>query len=155
MRVRFLPGGPAYMSCVFCTLPEIQERTIVRTEHAFAFLGNMPIVPGHTLVCPKRCVATLEELTAEEREGLFELVAQVKQALQATFDAEGFNVAYNEGLAAGQTVPHLHIHVVPRKSGDTGVYAYEPRQFLYRPGERETSPQKELQIVAEKIQKAM
>lgn len=135
-------------TCPFCTSREVQERIIVSTDAAFAFPGSMPIVPGHTLACPKRCVATMEELTQEECVAVFEMVAMVKQALKKTVCAEGFNVAWNEGAIAGQSVPHLHVHVVPRKNGDAGIYKYEPRQFLYRPGARAEMPEAELQELA-------
>lgn len=63
-------------------------------------------------------------------------------------NAEGFNFAWNMGEEAGQSVPHFHLHVVPRKPGDTGILEYEPRKFLYRPGSRAVSPEEELQALA-------
>jgi len=69
------------------------------------------------------------------------------------FAAEGFNYAWNEELVAGQTVPHLHLHMLPRKKGDSGIVDYEPRKFLYRPGERSDSPDQELIKVTELIKK--
>ena len=65
---------------------------------------------------------------------------------------EGFNFAWNDGPIAGQSVPHFHLHVLPRKQGDTGITEYEPRQFLYRPGSREASPEAELAAIAKMIQ---
>jgi diadenosine tetraphosphate (Ap4A) HIT family hydrolase len=56
---------------------------------------------------------------------------------------------------AGQSVPHFHLHIVPRKQGDEGITEYEPRKFLYRPGSRETTPEEELRAVAEQIKKAI
>jgi diadenosine tetraphosphate (Ap4A) HIT family hydrolase len=80
---------------------------------------------------------------------------QLKAALLKVFQAEGFNYAWNEGKLAGQSVPHFHLHILPRKEGDTGILEYEPRKFLYRPGERETSPEQELNAVAELIKKEL
>lgn len=136
------------MSCTFCTSSEVRARTIVREELTWAFPSNTPIVPGHTLVCPARCVATLRELTDQEQHALWQLVERIKLALERCFGAEGFNIAINEGVVAGQTVPHLHVHVVPRKEGDKGIHEYEPRKFLYRPGSRAESTEKELQEFA-------
>lgn len=115
---------------------EIKERIIVRNHLAFAFLTHMPIVPGHCLVCPIRIVDSSEQLAFEEWRAIFELKLKVCQALRKTFHAQGFNFAWNMGENAGQTVPHFHLHVVPRKAGDTGILQYEPRVFLYRPGKQ-------------------
>ncbi len=131
--------------------PRIKERIIVRNELAFSFLTHMPIVPGHSLICPIRVVESCEELTFEEWQAILELRHQVCHALKKTFEAEGFNFAWNMGENAGQTVPHFHLHVVPRKSGDSGILQYEPRVFLYRPGSRAVSPSEELHQTAELI----
>lgn len=139
------------MKCVYCELPEIKERTIIKTEYSFAFPTNMPIVPGHTLVCPNRCVLNLEQLSEKEVNGLLELITRIKSGLKKTFDADGFNYAWNEGEIAGQSVPHLHFHILPRKNGDGGVTEYEPRKFLYRPLSRETTPENELREVSKLI----
>ena len=77
----------------------------------------------------------------------------VCKALIKTFDADSFNFAWNEGSNAGQTVPHFHLHVLPRKKGDTGILEYEPRQFLYRTGSRAITPDEELKQVAALIEK--
>ena len=131
--------------------PEIKNRLIFENELVFAFPSNMPIVPGHTLICPKRIVATIDELTAEELLAIFDLQNKLKQALHKTFNASGFNYAWNEGILAGQTVNHLHLHILPRKEGDAGVTHYEPRKFLYRSGERPISPGQELIEIANLI----
>ncbi len=131
--------------------PCIKERMIARNDLAFSFLTHMPIVPGHALVCPVRVVESSAELTFDEWRAILDLQSQVCHALKKTFDAEGFNFAWNWGEKAGQTVPHFHLHVVPRKSGDAGILQYEPRVFLYRPGSRAVSPPEELHQVAELI----
>ena len=79
----------------------------------------------------------MEELTEKEVLDIFALAADVKEALRKTFGAEGFNLAWNEGKKYGQSVPHFHLHIVPRTPGDDGITEYEPRKFLYRPGSRE------------------
>jgi len=139
------------MGCVFCESSIIKEREIIRNDFAWAFPTNIPIVPGHILVCPIRCIKTIDELRDEELHAIFELVGKLKRALTKVFMAEGFNFAWNEGKIAGQSVPHLHLHVLPRKEGDTGITKYEPRKFIYRPGSREESPEHELKNVAEVI----
>ena len=92
-------------------------------------------------------------ITPEEITAIFALRAELKTALTKTFGATGFNYAWNEGKLAGQSVPHFHLHILPRSEGDTGITEYEPRQFLYRPGSREDSPEAELKAIASLIQK--
>jgi diadenosine tetraphosphate (Ap4A) HIT family hydrolase len=139
--------------CPFCTQPDIKERTILKNKYVFAFPTNIPIVPGHVLITPVRHVATFAETTLNERKELFAMMAKLQVALKREFKAQGFNFAWNEGPVAGQTVMHFHLHLLPRKKGDEGVMKYEPREFLYRPGSRETSPHNELLAIAERIKK--
>jgi len=141
--------------CVYCTLPEINNRTVKRNDLARAFLTNIPVTPGHTLVCPVRHVEKFEDLTEAERSAIFDLTAEIKTVLRTLFGAQGFNHAWNEGKVAGQSVPHFHLHIVPRKEGDEGITDYEPRKFLYRPGSREATPEAELQAIAKTIARAM
>jgi len=132
-------------------LPDIKERKITGNDLAWAFPTNIPITPGHTIVCPVRHVEKFEELTEDEKTAIFELSLKIKKALKKLFGAEGFHYAWNEGKVAGQSVPHFHLHIVPRKQGDEGITEYEPRNFLYRPGSRETTPEEELKAVAAQI----
>lgn len=138
-------------SSVFTTLPEIKERMVAENEHAFAFLTNIPITPGHTLVAPKRVVGGFDDLTETEILATAHLVKIVRSLLASTFGAEGFNYAWNEGEDYGQSVPHFHLHIVPRTKGDGGITEYEPRKFLYRPGSRESSPESELAAIATRL----
>lgn len=117
-------------------------------------------MPGHVLICPTRCVAKLSDLNGPEIDAILKLTEKIKAALSDSFGAKGFNLAWNEGKVAGQNVPHFHLHVLPRKRGDTGITIYEPREFLYRPGSRETAPEAELievskiiRLSLEKVQK--
>lgn len=131
--------------------PAIQERMIAENEHAFAFLNKMPIVPGHTLVCPKRPVASSSELSENAWRAILLLKTSLSALLQRALAAEGFNFAWNEGIVAGQTVPHFHLHILPRKKGDAGITSYEPRIFLYRPGSRAKTPRDELVSFAQEL----
>ena len=131
--------------------PQIQERLVAQNDLAFSFLTLLPIVPGHLLICPIRLVETFEELGFDEWQAMLELQKCVCQSLKKSLRAEGFNFAWNQGKIAGQTVPHIHLHVVPRNAGDTGIIDYDPRVFLYRPGSRAVSPRDELKEVAQLI----
>ncbi len=128
---------------------------ISENDLAWAFPTNTPIVPGHTLVVPKRHLANIAYMTAEERAAIFELSENIKNALRKEFGAQGFNVAWNEERIAGQSVPHFHLHIVPRMENDAGILEYEPRKFLYRPGSREESLEAELIGVAQQIRSAL
>ncbi len=138
-------------TCAFCDNLNIEGRAIFRDDVVIAFPTNTPIVPGHILICPIRHVEKIDDLHESEMVQIVALLVRLKKVLQKTFDAEGFNVAWNEGGVAGQTVPHLHVHLVPRKKGDEGITEYEPRKFLYRPGSRAESPVEEIRDVARRL----
>lgn len=142
-------------TCVYCTLPEIKARIIIENEFAIAFPTNIPITPGHILIIPKRCVAEYENLTSDEKKSIEEIRMQIIDALKKVFGAEGFNFAWNDGKLAGQSVPHFHLHIIPRKTGDSGILEYEPRKFIYRPGERPTSPEEELLAIRDIVKNAI
>lgn len=141
------------MACAFCDLEDVKDREICRNDLAWAFPTNMPIVPGHILICPLRCVDKIDGLTPLEISAIFDLLLTIKFAISKEFRSEGFNFAWNEGSMAGQSVAHLHLHVVPRFTGDSGIYKYEPREFLYRPGIRQVSAELELKNIVLGIQR--
>jgi diadenosine tetraphosphate (Ap4A) HIT family hydrolase len=103
------------MDCIFCKL----NRTLLaQSDLSCAALDGFPVSDGHALVIPKRHVATIWELTEAEYSDAFHLVRNVKDLLQGTFNPQGFNIGVNCGEAAGQTVFHAHIHIIPRYAGD-------------------------------------
>ena len=91
---------------------------LAANDSAFAIADRFPVSPGHTLVIPRRVIATWWEATAAERADILALVDEVKGRLDAELRPDGYNVGFNSGAAAGQTVGHLHIHVIPRYRGD-------------------------------------
>jgi len=102
--------------CALCTLPE--SRIIDTSEYGVVIRDGFPISPGHTLVIPKRHIGSFFDLTADERHDLLELLERAKSGLDAEFQPDGYNIGINDGPAAGQTVPHLHIHLIPRYKAD-------------------------------------
>ena len=91
---------------------------LAETKLSLAFLDDFPVSKGHSLVIPKRHVASFWEMTTEEYADAFSLVRQVKALLQEKFQPDGFNVGVNCGEVAGQSVFHAHIHLIPRYARD-------------------------------------
>ncbi len=106
----------ASTSCVFCHLPS--ERIVAENEHAMLFFDGFAVSPGHSLIVSKRHVGSLFELSESERQALFALLDVAHSRLTESHHPDGFNIGINDGPAAGQTVPHLHVHVIPRYTGD-------------------------------------
>jgi diadenosine tetraphosphate (Ap4A) HIT family hydrolase len=102
--------------CPFCALPT--ERVLLRNDAAVAVRDAYPVTPGHTLVIPARHVASFFDATPAEREALLALLDESKLQLQAEFGPAGYNIGINDGAAAGQTISHLHMHLIPRYPGD-------------------------------------
>jgi diadenosine tetraphosphate (Ap4A) HIT family hydrolase len=93
-------------------------RVILETRDAVAFLDKYPVSQGHTLVVPNLVTIRLEELPLEVEANLWATVRQVRELLEQRYKPDGFNIGVNDGSAAGQTIPHAHIHVIPRYEGD-------------------------------------
>ena len=102
--------------CPFCHLGK--SRITLENEVAVAFPDAFPVAEGHMLVVPKRHVASLFDLPVEEQAALWRLVALVRGRLVSELQPDGFNVGLNDGPAAGKTVMHAHVHVIPRRMGD-------------------------------------
>jgi diadenosine tetraphosphate (Ap4A) HIT family hydrolase len=103
-------------TCPFCTLPQARIRGSNRS--GLWILDAYPISPGHSLVIPLRHIGSFFEATAQERTELLELLEDAKSMIDAQHHPQGYNIGINDGAAAGQTVPHLHIHLIPRYAGD-------------------------------------
>lgn len=101
--------------CPFC---KIEREIILETETSFAIYDGYPVNEGHVLVIPKRHTANYFDLTIQEQSDCFELLNRVKEVVQQKYHPAGFNVGININEAAGQTVPHVHIHLIPRFNGD-------------------------------------
>ena len=102
------------MSCPFCG----GEGEILGNERAFAIYDAFPVSPGHLLVIPRRHVADWFDLTGEEQEAIFSLIREGKALLDAEFCPDGYNIGINCKEAAGQTIFHVHVHLIPRYAGD-------------------------------------
>ena len=104
-------------NCPFC-LKRNTRTIIAESELAYATFDIFPVSEGHCLVITKRHISNFFETTPEEINELFFLVKKVKSIITAKYRPQGFNVGININEVAGQTVPHVHIHVIPRYEGD-------------------------------------
>jgi diadenosine tetraphosphate (Ap4A) HIT family hydrolase len=104
------------MTSPFLSRP--QSEWIASNDLAFAILDGYPVNPGHVIVIPKRLVSTWWEATREEQVAILDLLDVVKRQLDESHRPDGYNIGVNAGEAAGQTVFHLHVHLIPRYRGD-------------------------------------
>ena len=103
-------------TCPFCTVAP--DKIVAENTDAFTVRDTLPISPGHTLIIPKRHITSIFEATKEEVAALWNVLQQARTQLLKEFSPDGFNIGINDGLAAGQTILHLHIHIIPRYKGD-------------------------------------
>ena len=120
------------MSCPFC----VGVIPYMESDLSYAKYDLFPVSKGHTLVIPRRHFSSYFESTAEEKADLWQLVDDVKNEIQINFSPDGFNVGINVGEAAGQTVLHSHIHIIPRYQSDVtdptgGVRGVIPSEQKY------------------------
>jgi histidine triad (HIT) family protein len=108
--------------CVFCKIAsqEIPAEILAANETCISFLDAEPLAPGHMLVVPKKHFPDILLAPAETVADLMRLTKRVTTALNEVVQPDGFTIGINHGRAAGQAIPHLHLHVVPRFNGDGG-----------------------------------
>jgi len=104
------------MSCPFCSVS--QDRILVESNNVVTFFDAFPVTQGHALVTPRRHVSSIYKLSAPEQAELWEIVGKVRALLMERFQIDSVNIGVNDGLAAGQTIAHAHVHVIPRRPGD-------------------------------------
>lgn len=134
--------------CIFCTvIAGAEHHAVYRDEGVVAFLDHAPVIPGHTLVMPTQHYDTLDDLPDDALAPVFRVVRRVSVALQTALGAEGSLTLANTRIS--QSVPHVHVHVVPRRKGDS----------LFSPGRtfwmRRQYKEGEAAEIAEKLRKAL
>ena len=135
------------MDCLFCkiTAGEVPSAKVYEDEHAFAFLDIEPNNPGHTLLVPKTHARNILDIGEETLCGIMPALKKLSRAVKDAVSADGLNISMNNESAAGQIVPHAHIHIIPRFSDDGH------RHFEKRPYKND----EEMNAVAEKIKTAL
>lgn len=106
----------AFRPCPFCVLDPL--RILAEDELTVVYRDGFPVSPGHTVIIPRRHFATLFDATEAEQAALLKALAQAKVILDGQYKPDGYNIGINHGAAGGQSVPHLHIHLIPRYQGD-------------------------------------
>lgn len=119
------------MDCVFCKIVEgkIPAKVIMESERSIAFLDAFPVAKGHTLVIPKKHYEKLQSISPEDNADLFGLVHKIIPKIDALTGAS--LVAIHNGKDAGQEVPHVHIHLIPRHKSDSAGAVHS--MFVHRP----------------------
>ena len=102
--------------CPFCDVGP--ERIVLSDPLGVVIRDAFPIAPGHTLIVPRRHIASFFLATEQEQQSLLALLREAKVGLESAFAPDAWNIGINDGPAAGQTVPHLHIHLIPRYTND-------------------------------------
>jgi diadenosine tetraphosphate (Ap4A) HIT family hydrolase len=103
--------------CPFCNLEP--DRIIFESDLTFTIRDAFPVSPGHTLILPRRHVASIFDLDIMEKAAMLGALEEAKRALDREFSPAGYNFGVNDGKVAGQTIPHVHVHLIPRYEGDT------------------------------------
>jgi histidine triad (HIT) family protein len=124
----------SHADCIFCRIArgEIPAEVVQENSGAVAFLDVQPLADGHVVVVPRAHVARVEELQRVDAEALFRLVAAVAGPVRQALGAEGTTIGINDGEITGQTIPHVHIHIVPRHRDDGAGSIHS----MFRAGER-------------------
>lgn len=104
------------LNCSFCNIYD--QQIIFQDEFVMSFRDSFPISRGHSLIIPKRHISSFFELNDYEHNALLYALRAVQEELHEEYAPDGYNIGINDGLAAGQTIMHLHIHLIPRYTGD-------------------------------------
>ena len=121
-------------NCPFCDVAD--DRVFLSTSQVIGIWDGFPVSPGHALLIPRRHVATWFDATIEEQQALLDAIETARAAIELRQSPDGYNIGINSGEAAGQTVQHLHVHVIPRYKGDVedprgGVRLVLPEKAAY------------------------
>ncbi|MHA1605999.1 MAG: HIT family protein [Candidatus Freyarchaeota archaeon] len=120
----YVRGKRPDVDCIFCAIaredPKVPSKLVYKNKDFMVLLNIYPYNPGHLMVAPVKHVENLEELNEEEIKGLFVLVQRSIKLLREVYNPHGFNIGINQGKAAGASINHLHVHVVPRYLGELG-----------------------------------
>lgn len=123
------------MSCIFCSREELN--IIAENELCFAIYDKYPVNLGHVLIIPKRHYKSFFDATVEEVTAIYELIHKCKEILDEKYKPTGYNIGINVNESAGQTIMHLHVHLIPRYDNDVedprgGIRNLKPQLVPYK-----------------------
>ena len=154
-----MPDIQTKENCTFCK-KEITSKSFYSTEQFSALYNISPVLPGHSLVIPNKHYTSLFELSDEELSKMMIFARQITAVLKTVFQCDGFDWTIQDGVSAGQTVPHLHLHIIPRKKYDLpegdewyGKILQNEAQMI-ESNQRERLNDKEYMAITEKLAKA-
>lgn len=135
--------------CVFCKIVagEIPSCRVYEDETKLAFLDIAPIQPGHTLLIPKAHYMWISDMPPEAAGDLLSILPKVAGAVADATGVDGFNVFQTNGACAGQVVPHVHFHIIPRRVGDGAGFRWNPG--AYAEGEMQSMQERVLAALSE------
>jgi histidine triad (HIT) family protein len=118
-------------NCIFCKISngDIPSAAIYEDDNFKVILDKFPSAPGHALILPKKHADNIFELDADSAAKIFPLAQKVAQAMQKSLNPDGINILQNNGEAAGQSVMHLHVHIIPRFKEDTIRIGWQPQEL--------------------------
>ena len=104
--------------CFFCDKENMKKGTIINGENFFSWWDGNPVTKGHALVIPKKHMLSFFDLSDEELKELLDIMKKTKQIIDEKYNPDAYNIGVNDGEAAGRTVHHLHVHIIPRYKED-------------------------------------
>ncbi len=108
------PNNP----CLFCDKENQKFQLMAKNDFCVARWDQFPVSPGHALIIPKKHITSFFDLKEEEVVKMFSLLREAKEIIQKEHHPDGFNIGVNDGEAAGRTIHHIHMHLIPRYVGD-------------------------------------
>ena len=102
--------------CIFCDLGD--EEIVIKNQYCYARWDKYPVSDGHALIIPFRHISNYFDVSEDEKSAIWTLVDDMKHLIRQEYSPDGYNIGINVGRAAGQSIPHLHVHIIPRYEGD-------------------------------------
>lgn len=139
--------------CAFCDTSVLEAQTFYEDDLVLALYTHKPVYPGHSLIIPKRHVSRFEQLSKEEMVQMQETIKKVHKAASEVFGTHSYLLLQKNGEEVGQSVPHVHFHYIPRKTGETSRLTFMAAMFIA--DAKSPMNQKEMNSVIGKMREAM